>query len=245
MNNKQEKVFNLFKEFIYIMESNNLQYSLIYGTLLGCIREKGFIPWDDDIDIAIPIETYEWLIKNYPNKIKTNYNSANFLLYPKFTNNNESDMKAVFIDLFITLKTSEINIKKYLSLKNKLRYLHSFSHRSLHNEQLKLKIANKLLFWTWGFKKYKLLDAISDLKNDNGDKNIIINWPFKKITINNTFKDLNFNNFEYKEFENISCKVFKNYNDILEQNYGKNWMVPIKYKMSEHLGMYDMNLNKK
>ena len=53
----------MLKETIAFFEENNLTYYAIGGTLLGAIRHKGFIPWDDDIDLGLPREDYDRMIR--------------------------------------------------------------------------------------------------------------------------------------------------------------------------------------
>lgn len=54
----QAAILNVFREFEKICERHGLRYFAIGGTALGAIRHQGFIPWDDDMDVAMPREDY-------------------------------------------------------------------------------------------------------------------------------------------------------------------------------------------
>ena len=54
----------LLKVVVTLFEKYNLRYSIYCGTLLGAVRHKGFIPWDDDIDLAMPLKDYRKFLEH-------------------------------------------------------------------------------------------------------------------------------------------------------------------------------------
>lgn len=55
------RMLEILDEFVRVCQENNLRYFLAFGTCLGAVRHHGMIPWDNDIDVAMPREDYERL----------------------------------------------------------------------------------------------------------------------------------------------------------------------------------------
>ncbi len=108
----------ILDEIVRICDSNRLDYFLIGGTLLGAIRHKGFIPWDDDIDIAMPRDAYDKFISLCNSELSNKYmvdsfenNSGYWLPFikirkrntvyeEKIISANKSIPKGVWVDIF-------------------------------------------------------------------------------------------------------------------------------------------------
>lgn len=152
---------------LYIDEfckANSIRYSLAYGTLLGAVRHKGFIPWDDDIDVMMPREDYERFINTFEHPdfaIITHKNNKDYLIpfakvYDKHSIIDElSQMKPCFgayVDVFPIdeYPDSEIENKRFLKNKKLLNIAHnlkiiSFSKERKWSKNIALAVG-KLLF---------------------------------------------------------------------------------------------------
>lgn len=104
----------ILDDVVSFCKKNKIRYYLAYGTLLGAVRHKGYIPWDDDIDIHMPRPDYEKFIELYPSKesynrivtheLDRNYNMPFAKVFRKGTIVKELFYKqsvfGVYIDIF-------------------------------------------------------------------------------------------------------------------------------------------------
>ena len=66
-------LIDLYQELSEVLERYDIPYFVLGGGLLGAVRHKGFIPWDDDLDIVIPWEGYKTLLKIGPQEFSNPY----------------------------------------------------------------------------------------------------------------------------------------------------------------------------
>ena len=96
----------MLKEFMRICEYLGLRYFVVGGTLLGAVRHQGFIPWDDDIDLAMPREDYERFLEKGQSLLPNEYFLQTFRTDPEFPANFAKirDNRTTFIEKSVSEK---------------------------------------------------------------------------------------------------------------------------------------------
>lgn len=229
-------------------KEHGINYCINYGTLIGAIRHKGFIPWDDDIDLSMTRENYEKFIQLFSEKqsrykllsLETDdqyFNNFIKIVDPTTkiidTRNTKTYDSGVFIDIF---PMDTFNDTKVVDICYKLESfkLLSFSkHKNIVYGDSKLKDLIRTLFWLLlrpispRFFAHQIEKQIQKYKVKDGKYIAFIPSKLKEkeVFTKETFEDL----IEVP-FEHRTLSAPKQYDVILKQYYGDYMTLPSKEK---------------
>ncbi len=94
----QAELMTVLADAVRVLEENRLPYCVICGTLLGTIRHQAMIPWDDDVDLALPRASYDRFAALYPAQCGTGYTLD---LSDTWVPRVRKEGSEAFVDLFV------------------------------------------------------------------------------------------------------------------------------------------------
>ena len=135
----------ILKKFDAMFKKHGLEFFAVYGTVLGAIRHNGIIPWDDDIDIAMPRKDYERLAEIVPLEMGKDYTLLNGQIDPHYP----------FVTSRIMKKGTEFRMMSMKNVPCELGiFLDIFCFDEMPDDPAELK---KLLRKTWILEKMLVL----------------------------------------------------------------------------------------
>lgn len=241
----------ILKEIDEICEKNNLNYSLMGGTALGAVRHRGFIPWDDDIDIMMLREEYlklqNYLKNEHNNKIKfLSCETQDDFPYPfakivstktiaKEVGIKRIENYGVFVDIFPIDKIPNSNLKRRLFFKKmklfKKIYLVKLYEKQISKNKLKLCIKNIIATLLKPINLRKLVKKMDKVSQKyNKEKSDYWGSLYVEATLNkNIFYERGFfSNTRKIKFENERFYLIEEYDRYLKDNYGDYMKIPDK-----------------
>jgi len=249
----QAYLLDILKDVDAWCRAHDIRYSMAYGTLLGAVRHKGFIPWDDDIDLLMPRPDFERFVAGYGN-------ARYQCLYG--TRNGQADFVNFFAKVHDTHTRSHENGKYYrfglnidvfpvdgkpdnpadqlawekkmhsLTHRLRLRYKPLFSHPligvlSAHRHSL-----------TWWQQRCE-----ASLKSCPYETSAYCGGlPVKFNGTANVFPRAMFENYVDLPFEDASFRAFARWDDYLKQEFGDYMQLPPENKrFTHHLEVYRLD----
>lgn len=232
-------------------EKNNIRYSLGGGSLLGAIRHKGFIPWDDDLDIMMPRPDYDRF-----KKLFNGYNSNYRFIYAEKSDTINSPLpfgkvcdvrtkvlegrsplnkSGVYVDVFpIDGMPTNVRLCKFF-LKCVNQFVQALYYKNLEYADLSTIISKlkKILFSFWSYKQLgSCINSISSLFNYNNAK--FAGAVTGVYGMKERYRKEIFDFYIKVPFENKNFYIIADFEEYLKQHYNNYMEIPPKHKQINH-----------
>ena len=243
----QKVQIEILEEIERICEKYDLRYFLAFGTLLGAIRHKGFIPWDDDLDIGMPRDDYEKFMEVAKDELDERFFLQNmetqpgyWLTFAKVRKNHtlfeepslakmeEGIHKGIFVDIF-----PHDYVKKNSGLFLRIQFI--LSKAIIETLYYKAGVYSKSML------RYGLLDSLLNLfsmrilgcvqekiiKLQSGkDAKYLADFQTTGNYLDAVFPEEWFYPLQDGEFAGKSFKIPKEWDAYLRANYGDYMVLP-------------------
>lgn len=240
--------------------SNNIRYSLACGTMLGCIRHKGYIPWDDDVDIYLLREDYDKMVRVFPQILNGKYAFATYERNKAYTktfgkvydvrtrleeSHGDTTFMGVNIDVFPIdrVPETEENWRDYDNIRRKLieyHFIKSYGFKILKYHREYSFSKNVVNVIGKAFLRCIPLRCLTKLVDRYCRKYNNTSSPYcfecvQGILQKRPFPISVFESIVEKPFENRSFMAFNDYDSYLTNAYG-NWqqLPPVEKQVSHH-----------
>lgn len=225
---KQKKLLAIVKEVHSFCVKYNINYSLCGGSLLGAIRHKGFIPWDDDMDIALERKEYEKFVEHFYKQ--SNLEIVQDIWVPRIVNKDDFSDNKAFVDIFIFDNVpdnaffAKMKVFCLKILQGMLKYNIDYSRYGLKEKLLVAgtKIIGKVFSFNF---KCHMYSIVSQWGNKHGTVALnTYNDLYKLLEIRYP-KDI-IKQYHKTKFEDTELYIMNGYNEYLTLQYGDYMTLP-------------------
>lgn len=245
-----QRILKIAEVFDRICSKHGIPYYMLGGSMLGAIRHKGFIPWDDDMDFGVPYEYYNKLTNILENELPEGMRCCTFenceaVVYPFIKiedietciddpriNLPIEEKLGVNIDVF-PLAACEKYSKDAARARKLLRLQTLLFVDSIDGGKMKTLIKRVLHNISPFGKQYlpkKMLSLLSEMKNGNDIANVFGRWGIKESVDKEWYGD----DIRY-DFENLKLCGLKEYDKYLTQMYGDYMQLPPENQRVAHV----------
>ncbi|MCD8221080.1 MAG: LicD family protein [Clostridiales bacterium] len=257
----------IVKAVVKICDKNGLVYYMSGGTLLGAVRHHGFIPWDDDIDLAMPRDDYEKFLQIAPTELPHNLQIVNYRTDPLYqyyitrVRDTETRVEEIRIENDYRYTNASIDIFPLDGTPNslpirKLYFLRVMTHRalmslcykdSIDRSRKRGKIEKIFLYVMERLPIERIFDPYKEkckidkiMRKHSVEKSNNIGCLMGTYRTNQIVPKRYFGNGKMYKFESIMLRGPELYDEYLTQMYGNYMQLPPKESQKIHFKIVEI-----